>query len=76
MYTKMSATFTEYYHIAGNFRRRKLSQIGKRDHFADKTSRNAKSLPWVGMAHPNFTEKTFVGGPKTAKFVKVFSDLQ
>ena len=25
------------------------------------------------MAHPNFVEKSFVGGSKTAKFVKVFS---
>ena len=25
------------------------------------------------MAHPNFVEKTFTGGSKTAKFVNAFS---
>ena len=27
----------------------------------------------MDMAHPNFVEKTFIGGSKTAKFVNVFS---
>ena len=40
-----------------------------------KLSQNAKTYHTlqVGMACPNFVEKTFAGGSKTAKFVKVFS---
>ena len=36
-------------------------------------SQNAKTYHRLVWAHPNFVEKTFVGGSKTVKFVNVFS---
>ena len=39
------------------------------DHFAEKLSQNAKACHRLIWAHPNFVEKTFVGGFKTTKFV-------
>ena len=38
-----------------------------------KRSRNAEAYHRLVWAHPNFVEKTFAGGSKTAKFVNVFS---
>ena len=37
----------------------------------DKTFAECQNLSQVGMAHPNFMEKTFADGSKTVKFVKV-----
>ena len=38
----------------------------------EKTFTECQNLTQVGTAHPNFVEKTFAGGSKTVKFVKVF----
>ena len=43
------------------------------DHFAEKLLQNAKACHRLIWAHPNFAEKTFVGGFKTEKFMNVFS---
>ena len=37
-----------------------------------KLSQNAEAYHRLVWAHPNFVEKTFTGGSKTAKFVNVF----
>ena len=44
----------------------------KCDHFVEKTFVKCKNLTYVGMACPNFEEKTFAGGSKTVKSVNVF----
>ena len=59
------------YHIAGNVRGRKLSQIGE-----NRGENFCGLLPFptpTNAMPPNFAEKTFTNSHKTAKFMKVFS---
>ena len=54
------------YHIAVSFRVRKLSWIGKWDHFIGENFHRMLKSIMVGMARPNFMQKTFAGGSNTA----------
>ena len=62
-------------HIAGNYQGRKLLWIGKNlvTILLRKLSRNAKPYHRCVRYTPNFVEKTFAGGSKSAKFVNDFS---
>ena len=65
---------TVTYRIAGNFRGRKLSQIGEKDNFwGEKFHKLLACATQKDTTPPNFVEKTFTNSHKTAKFVKVFS---
>ena len=66
--------YNSNYCIAGNFRGRKLSRIGRKgafhaENFCEMLNWSHK---WVWHAE-NFVEKTFTGGCKIVKFMKVFS---
>ena len=60
--------------LAGNFRERKLSQIGEKYDFCREWFRGllAFAVP-KDTTPPNFMEKTFTNSHKTTKFAKVFS---
>ena len=62
------------YRIAGNFRGRKLSQIGEKYNFRGENFRGLLTFATPKDATPhNFADKTFVNGHKTVKFAKFFS---
>ena len=61
------------YRIVGNFRGRKLLQIGENPIIAEKTFMDCSLLLCQRTPRPNFVEKTFTYGHKSSKFVKVFS---
>ena len=60
------------YHTAGNFRGRKLSRIGEKYNFREKTLWISCFAIPKDATCPNFAENTFTNSHKTAKFVKVF----
>ena len=60
-----------HYSIVGNFRGRKLSQIGENMIFTEKTFAGCSLFQPQRTPHPNFAEKTLAYSHKTAKFVKV-----
>ena len=63
-----------YNRIAGNFRERKLSQIGEKYNFRGENFHRLLTFPVPKDTMPqNFAEKNFANSHKTTKFVKVFS---
>ena len=68
-----SCTIHSKYHIAGNFRGRKLSLIVEKYDFNGENFRGLLAFAAPKDATPpNFVEKTFANNHKAAKFVKVF----
>ena len=59
------------YRIAGNFRGRKLLQIGEK--FSQKTSADCSLVPPKDAMPPNLAKTTSVNSYKTSNFAKVFS---
>ena len=60
------------YCIAGNFRGRKLLQIGEKI-FTEKTFADCSLVPPKDAMPPNLAKTTFVNSYKTSNFAKVFS---
>ena len=62
------------YRIAGNFRGRKLSQIGEKYNFRGENFRGYLTFAAPKDATlPKFAEKTFANSHKNTQFVKLFS---
>ena len=69
-----NSIFTHIYRIAGNFRGRKLPQIGEKYDFCGENFRGLLACAALkDVTPPNFMEKTFANSHKTTKFMKVFS---